>query len=304
MGNYEMFSHQGMMEGGKMVHFREKHNIKIKPRDYENDVLLNLPHVPDKMFIKCPHCKCSIHSGDIGIEKICPKCSYNFRITASERLKITVDIDSFNELFEGIKSDNPIGFPNYLEKLEELRMKTGLDEAVLTGKASIDDQKILIGIMDSRFIMGSMGRLVGEKITKLFELATVEHLPVIIFTASGGARMQEGIISLMQMEKISAAVQRHSSAGLLYISILTDPTTGEVTASFAMQGDIILAEPGALIGFAGKRVINETLRRDLPENFQKSEYLLEHGFVDTVMDRKQMKETLSLLLSLHSKGKK
>lgn len=304
MGNYEMFSHQGMMEGGKMVHFREKHNIKIKPRDYENDVLLNLPHVPDKMFIKCPHCKCSIYSGDIGIEKICPKCSYNFRITASERLKITVDIDSFNELFEGIKSDNPIGFPNYLEKLEELRMKTGLDEAVLTGKASIDDQKILIGIMDSRFIMGSMGRLVGEKITKLFELATVEHLPVIIFTASGGARMQEGIISLMQMEKISAAVQRHSSAGLLYISILTDPTTGEVTASFAMQGDIILAEPGALIGFAGKRVINETLRRDLPENFQKSEYLLEHGFVDTVMDRKQMKETLSLLLSLHSKGKK
>lgn len=293
--------HQSWLEGGEMVHFQNKYSIKIKPRNSENDTLLNLPHVPDKMFIKCPHCKCSIYSGDIGIERICPKCSYNFRMTSRERLKVTVDIDSFIELFEVIESDNPIGLPNYLEKSKELRIKTRLDEAVLTGKATINGQEILIAIMDSRFIMGSMGRGLGEKITKLFELATVELLPVIIFTASGsgGAKMQEDIISLMQMAKISAAVQRHSSVELLYISVLTGQMTGGVTASFAMQGDIILAEPEALIDFTDKSVIKETFRQYLPENFQKSKFLLEHGFIDAVMGRKQMKEALSLLLSLH-----
>ena len=190
-------------------------------------------------------------------------------------------------------------FPGYPEKIASLQQKTGLDEAVVTGKALIDGQPLVIGVMDASFIMGSMGTVVGEKITRAFEKATKEKLPVLIFTASGGARMQEGILSLMQMAKISGAVAKHSAAGLLYVVVLTDPTTGGVSASFAMQGDIILAEPQALIGFAGRRVIEQTINEALPDDFQKAESLLEHGFVDKIVPRPELRNTLSLLLRLH-----
>ncbi len=195
---------------------------------------------------------------------------------------------------------DPLNFPGYLEKIEKMQEKTGLDEAVLTGEATIEGQAVAIGIMDANFIMGSMGTIVGEKITRLFERATEKHLPVVIFTASGGARMQEGIFSLMQMAKISAALQRHNKAGLLYLTVLTDPTTGGVTASFAMDGDIILAEPQSLIGFAGRRVIEQTIRQELPDDFQKAEFLLEHGFVDQIVPRNLLRQRLSDLLRLHS----
>ena len=196
-------------------------------------------------------------------------------------------------------TQDPLNFPGYREKLEQVREKTGLDEAVVTGKARIYGQELALGIMDSNFIMASMGTIVGEKITRLFELALEEELPVVLFTASGGARMQEGIMSLMQMAKISAAVQRHSKAGLFYLTVLTDPTTGGVTASFAMEGDIILAEPQTLIGFAGRRVIESTVRENLPDDFQKAEFLQEHGFVDAIVKRKDLRNQISVLLSLH-----
>ena len=212
---------------------------------------------------------------------------------------MTIDSDSFVEMFTGIETQDPLNFPGYQKKLATMREKTGLDEAVLTGTASIKGQKIALGIMDSNFIMASMGSVVGEKITRLFELATEEKLPVVLFTASGGARMQEGIVSLMQMAKISAAVQRHSKAGLFYLTVLTDPTTGGVTASFAMEGDIIIAESQALVGFAGRRVIESTVREQLPDNFQKAEFLQEHGFVDVIVKRSEMRSTIADLLAFH-----
>jgi len=209
------------------------------------------------------------------------------------------DEDTFEELFTGIETKDPLNFPNYKDKLAQMREKTGLDEAVLTGTASIKGHKTALGIMDSNFIMASMGSVVGEKITRLFEYATELRLPVVLFTASGGARMQEGIISLMQMAKISAAVQRHSKAGLFYLTILTDPTTGGVTASFAMEGDIILAEPQSLVGFAGRRVIESTVRENLPDGFQKAEFLLEHGFVDAIVKRAKLRDKIAKLLEFH-----
>ena len=260
------------------------------------------PEVPDELFDKCPGCKKTIYQKDLGLEKICPHCSYNFRISAKERLALLVDEGSFVEYFTGIETSNPLHFPGYMEKLAETREKTGLDEAVLTGLAEITGQKVALGIMDPNFIMASMGTVVGEKITRLFELATEESLPVVLFTASGGARMQEGIMSLMQMAKISAAVQRHSKAGLFYLTVLTDPTTGGVTASFAMEGDIILAEPQSLVGFAGRRVIESTVRETLPSDFQKAEFLLEHGFVDKIVKRPEMREMIGKLVSLHGGG--
>ena len=207
---------------------------------------------------------------------------------------------SFHNWDSELVTKDPLNFPGYLEKIEKMQEKTGLDEAVLTGEATIEGQAVAIGIMDANFIMGSMGTIVGEKITRLFERATEKHLPVVIFTASGGARMQEGIFSLMQMAKISAALQRHNKAGLLYLTVLTDPTTGGVTASFAMDGDIILAEPQSLIGFAGRRVIEQTIRQELPDDFQKAEFLLEHGFVDQIVPRNLLRQRLSDLLRLHS----
>ncbi|RRD31366.1 acetyl-CoA carboxylase carboxyltransferase subunit beta [Streptococcus minor] len=260
------------------------------------------PEVPDELFDKCPGCKKTIYQKDLGLEKTCPNCSYNFRISAKDRLALLVDEGSFEECFIGIETVNPLHFPGYMEKLAETREKTGLDEAVMTGLAEIGGQKIALGIMDSNFIMASMGTVVGEKITRLFELAIERSLPVVLFTASGGARMQEGIMSLMQMAKISAAVQRHSKAGLFYLTVLTDPTTGGVTASFAMEGDIILAEPQTLVGFAGRRVIESTVRETLPADFQKAEFLLEHGFVDKIVKRQDLRETIGTLVSLHGGG--
>lgn len=257
------------------------------------------PEVPDELFDKCPGCKKTIYQKDLGLEKTCPNCSYNFRISAKDRLALLVDEGSFEECFIGIETANPLHFPGYMEKLAETREKTGLDEAVMTGLAEIGGQKIALGVMDSNFIMASMGTVVGEKITRLFELAIERSLPVVLFTASGGARMQEGIMSLMQMAKISAAVQRHSKAGLFYLTVLTDPTTGGVTASFAMEGDIILAEPQTLVGFAGRRVIESTVRETLPADFQKAEFLLEHGFVDKIVKRQDLRETIGTLVSLH-----
>ncbi|HEM5055277.1 TPA: acetyl-CoA carboxylase carboxyltransferase subunit beta [Streptococcus suis] len=284
-----------------MALFRKKDKyIRINPnRSRIESAPQAKPEVPDELFSKCPACKVILYKNDLGLEKTCQHCSYNFRITAQERLALTVDDGSFEELFTGIETTNPLDFPNYLEKLAATRQKTGLDEAVLTGKATIGGQPVALGIMDSHFIMASMGTVVGEKITRLFELAIEECLPVVLFTTSGGARMQEGIMSLMQMAKISAAVKRHSNAGLFYLTVLTDPTTGGVTASFAMEGDIILAEPQTLVGFAGRRVIESTVRENLPDDFQKAEFLQEHGFVDAIVKRQDLPATISRLLRMH-----
>lgn len=283
-----------------MALFKKKNYIRINPNRDAGQPSQKKPAVPDNMWAKCPGCKRTLYTKDMGIEKVCPYCSYSFRIGAWERLSLTIDEKSFEEWDTDIETNDPLEFPNYLDKIKQMQEKTELHEAVLTGKATLDSQEIAIGVMDANFIMGSMGTVVGEKITRLFERATEGSLPVIIFTASGGARMQEGIFSLMQMAKISGAVKRHSKAGLVYITVLTDPTTGGVTASFAMEGDIILAEPQSLIGFAGRRVIEQTIRQELPEDFQKAEFLLEHGFVDKIVPRNQLRESLSQLVRIHT----
>lgn len=240
-----------------------------------------------------------IYQKDLGPAKICPTCSYNFRISAQERLTLTVDEGSFQELFTDIETKDPLRFPDYQAKLQKARQATGLHEAVLTGTALVKGQRLALAIMDSHFIMASMGTVVGEKITRLFELAISERLPVVIFTASGGARMQEGIMSLMQMAKVSAAIKKHSNAGLFYLTILTDPTTGGVTASFAMEGDMIIAEPQSLVGFAGRRVIETTVRENLPDDFQKAEFLKEHGFVDAIVKRTDLRDRIAHLVAFH-----
>lgn len=280
--------------------FSKKSYIRINPNRESDRSFSKKPTVPDNMWAKCPSCKRTLYTKDMGTEKVCPYCSYSFRIGAWVRLSLTVDEKSFEEWDSDLATEDPLNFPSYLEKIEQMKKKTELNEAVLTGKATIEGAQVAIGIMDANFIMGSMGTVVGEKITRLFERAIEDRLPVVIYTASGGARMQEGIFSLMQMAKISAAVKRHSKAGLLYIAVLTDPTTGGVTASFAMEGDIILAEPQSLIGFAGRRVIEQTIRQKLPDDFQKAEFLLDHGFVDKIVPRNQLKTTLAQLLRLHS----
>ncbi|RHH71019.1 MULTISPECIES: acetyl-CoA carboxylase, carboxyltransferase subunit beta [Vagococcus] len=281
--------------------FKKRDYIRITPLNksvQESDK----PHVPDGVWEKCPSCQKPLHRKELGQERTCQHCGYCFRLGAYDRLDMMMDEGTFQEMFTDIPFKNQINFPDYDEKIKDVREKTGLDEAVVTGIGYMNDHKVAIGVMDSQFIMGSMSHIVGEKITRLVELATEKKLPVILFTASGGARMQEGIISLMQMAKISGAIKRHSESGLLYITVLTDPTTGGVTASFAMQGDIILAEPQALIGFAGRRVIEQTIRQTLPDDFQRAEFLLEHGFIDKIVTRKEMKSTLSTLLLLHNGG--
>ena len=235
---------------------------------------------------------------------VCPSCGAYFRMRAAERLAITVDAGSFSEIDKKLKSKDPIGFPDYAQKLEKAEKVSGLNEGVVCGTAKIDGNDCALFIMDSSFMMGSMGTVVGEKITRLFERAMLNKLPVIGFITSGGARMQEGIFSLMQMAKISGAVKRHSEAGLLYIAVLTDPTTGGITASFAMQGDIIIAEPKALIGFAGQRVIEQTTGQKLPAGFQRSEFQLEHGFIDMIEERQRMSYTLGKLLAIHRRSGK
>lgn len=256
--------------------------------------------IPDNLLFKCPRCQNVMFMDDYkaGL-KVCSACSYHSRISARERLEITADKDSFVEYDPDLISGNPLEFDGYPEKLAEARAATGLKDAVLTGECSIRTRKCVIVVMDSRFMMASMGSVVGEKITRAFERATEKRLPVVVFAASGGARMQEGILSLMQMAKTSAAVAHHSDAGLLYISVLTDPTTGGVTASFASLGDIILAEPKVLIGFAGRRVIEGTIKQRLPDDFQSAEFMLEHGFVDRIVKRVDMRRTISKLLKLH-----
>lgn len=228
---------------------------------------------------------------------VCPHCGFHYRIGPMERLNMVLDAGSFVEWDKNLEYDDPIKFPEYKEKIKHIKSVTNLDEAVITGAGEICGKEVAIGVMASNFLMGSMGKVVGEKITRLIETATSKRLPLIIFCCSGGARMQEGVVSLMQMAKTSAALKKHDEASLLYISILTDPTTGGVTASFAMLADIILAEPGSLIGFAGPRVIEQTIGKKLPEGFQLSEFILEHGFVDKIVKRKKMKEILDRLIN-------
>ena len=275
-----------------------KKNRSISLRRVENRQYK--PEVPEGLMRKCNQCGKAIiaEEAEAGYY-ICPKCGGYFHVPAYTRLEMILDENSFEEWDAQMPVSNPMEYRGYPEKLEALKAKTGLNEAVVTGKGRINGSETVIGVCDGRFLMASMGENVGEKITRAVERATEEHLPVILFCCSGGARMQEGIISLMQMAKTSAAFKRHSDAGLLYISVLTDPTTGGVTASFAMLGDILLAEPGALIGFAGPRVIEQTIRQRLPKGFQRAEFLLEHGFLDAIVERPQMKEVLGNLLDLH-----
>ena len=261
------------------------------------------PEVPEGLLRKCNKCGGAIIAEDVKKDHyICPKCGGYFRVHARRRIEMITDEGSFEEWDSDLQGGNPLEYKGYEEKLKKLQEKTGLSEAVVTGKAKIDGREAVIGVCDGRFLMASMGEAVGEKIARAVERATKERLPVILFACSGGARMQEGIVSLMQMAKTSAALKRHSDAGLLYISVLTDPTTGGVTASFAMLGDVILAEPKALIGFAGPRVIEQTIGQKLPDGFQRAEFLLEHGFLDAIVERPQMKETLSKILALHEVG--
>ena len=258
------------------------------------------PEVPEGLLRKCNKCGAAIIAEDVRQNNnICPKCGGYFRIHAYRRIELMLDKGSFEEWDHDLTGGNPVNYKGYPEKVKALQEKTGLKEAVVTGKGKIGGRETVIAVCDGRFLMASMGWAVGEKITRAVERATEEKLPVIIFACSGGARMQEGITSLMQMAKTSAALEGHSKAGLLYVSVLTEPTTGGVTASFAMLGDIILAEPGALIGFAGPRVIEQTIRQKLPKGFQRAEFLVEHGFVDDIVRRENLKETLGKILEMH-----
>ena len=260
----------------------------------------NEPSIPDGMWIKCNTCKSIIYKKEVTEYKLCPSCGAHFRMSPAERIAITCDEGSFVELDGGMKPKNPMRYPGYDEVIEKAQEKAGIPEAVVTGHAKIDGYEVVLAIMDSHFMMGSMGSVVGEKVTRAVEYATEYRLPLVIFTTSGGARMQEGIMSLMQMAKVSSALARHDEAKLLYVTVLTDPTTGGVTASFAMLGDIILSEPKALIGFAGQRVIQGTIHQKLPEGFQRAEFQLEHGFVDKIVHREKLRDELATILRLHS----
>ena len=258
------------------------------------------PEVPTGLLRKCNKCGAAIIAEDVkNGYYICPKCHGYFRVHAYRRIEMIADEGSFEEWDKEMDFVNPLDFKGYEDKINHLKERTKLNEAVVTGKVMINGNPAVVGVCDGRFMMASMGWIVGEKITRAVERATEEKLPVIIFTCSGGARMQEGIVSLMQMAKTSAALKKHSDAGQLYVSVLTDPTTGGVTASFAMLGDIILAEPKALIGFAGPRVIEQTIGQKLPKGFQRSEFLLDHGFVDRIVEREELKDVLAQILEMH-----
>lgn len=274
---------------------------KKASEEKEEAVYEGQPNIPQGLWRKCNKCGRPIYTEDVKNNfYICPKCDGYFRVHAYRRIEMTIDSGSFEEWDREMEFVNPLNFPEYEKKVQAVREKTNLNEAVVTGRGTIHGQKTVIAVCDSRFIMSSMSHNVGEKIARAVERATALRLPVIIFACSGGARMQEGLVSLMQMEKTSAAIKRHSDAGLLYISVLTEPTTGGVTASFAMLGDIIIAEPKALIGFAGQRVIEQTIRQKLPEGFQRAEFQMEHGFVDLIVERPEMKDTLSSILRIHA----
>lgn len=286
--------------------FKKKNYIPIGRTVLRNDTvnteepkIQDEPIIPDGMWVKCRFCGALIYKKEMDEFKICPKCGGHFRISAKERLAITCDEGTFEEFDADMTSKNPMGYPDYDKLIARMQAKTGLKEAVVTGKCRINGYETVIAVMDSNFMMASMGSVVGEKITRAVERASENNLPIVIFTASGGARMQEGIISLMQMAKTSAAVRRHSDKGLLYLTVMTDPTTGGVSASFANLGDIILAEPKATIGFAGRRVIEGTINEKLPDDFQSAEFQLHHGFVDRIVERKDMKNAISAVFKLH-----
>lgn len=275
-----------------------KIDTKYRPVSHEEEE----PSIPEGLWRKCNKCGQPIYVEDVKNNYyVCPKCGGYFRVHAYRRIEMLTDVGTFEEWNKEMPFSNPLDFPNYEKKVEAAREKTNLNEAIVIGKAKIDGNPAVVGVCDARFIMSSMGHVVGEKITEAVERATKEKLPVILFACSGGARMQEGIVSLMQMAKTSAALKRHHEAGQLFISVLTDPTTGGVTASFAMLGDIIIAEPGALIGFAGPRVIEQTIGQKLPEGFQRAEFLLDHGFVDMILPRQDQKHVIGRILYMHRK---
>ncbi len=271
---------------------------ETKRNEKAKDIMNQQPQVPEGLFQKCSKCNEIIYTEDIIANyHICPNCNNYFRVSPRTRLSMVLDEGSFQEWDKDLPISDPLNFPGYITKLERLRAASNLDEAVITGEGKLNGISVAIGVMASDFLMGSMGEVVGEKLTRLIEGATKRRLPLIVFSCSGGARMQEGIVSLMQMAKTAGALKRHDEAGLLYISVLTDPTTGGVMASFAMLGDVILAEPGVLAGFAGPRVIEQTIGQKLPEGFQRSEFLLEHGFIDKIVKRSRMRAVLSFLVA-------
>lgn len=274
----------------------KKKKEKVKNKDK------NIVSNSDELWTSCTSCKSLILKDDLESNMfVCPKCGHYYRLTARQRMEFFVDEGTFVEHDGDMKAKNILKFPEYNQKIKKAEEESGENESVICGRAKISGYDVCLFAMEPRFMMGSMGSVTGEKITRLFEYAMKENLPVIGFTASGGARMQEGTFSLMQMAKTSGAVKRHSDKGLLYITVLTDPTTGGVTASFAMEGDIIIAEPGALIAFAGPRVIEQTINQKLPEGFQTAEFLLEKGFVDKIVPRSEMKSFFEMMLKLHKK---
>lgn len=283
----------------KLKHMFKKTAVLFRDREDRNQEKKE-PSAPEGLWLKCPKCGEVVYRDDVKAHGyVCPKCEGYFRIGTRTRVRMVADTGTFQEWFTDLETENPLEYPGYEEKIADLQEKTKLHEAVTVGKCMVNGLETVLGVCDARFLMGSMGYVVGEKITRAFERATEEKLPVVLFTSSGGARMQEGIVSLMQMAKTSAAIRKHSEAGLFYLPILTDPTTGGVTASFAMLGDVILAEPGALIGFAGPRVIAQTIGQKLPEGFQRAEFLVEKGIIDGVVERQELKETVWKLLNIH-----
>ena len=283
----------------KLKHMFKKTAVLFRDREDRNQEKKE-PSAPEGLWLKCPKCGEVVYRDDVKAHGyVCPKCEGYFRIGTRTRIRMVADTGTFQEWFTDLETENPLEYPGYEEKIADLQEKTKLHEAVTVGKCMVNGLETVLGVCDARFLMGSMGYVVGEKITRAFERATEETLPVVLFTSSGGARMQEGIVSLMQMAKTSAAIRKHSEAGLFYLPVLTDPTTGGVTASFAMLGDVILAEPGALIGFAGPRVIAQTIGQKLPEGFQRAEFLVEKGIIDGVVERQELKETVWKLLNIH-----
>ena len=283
----------------KLKHMFKKTAFLFRDREDRNQEKKE-PSAPEGLWLKCPKCGEVVYRDDVKAHGyVCPKCEGYFRIGTRTRIRMVADTGTFQEWFTDLETENPLEYPGYEEKIADLQEKTKLHEAVTVGKCMVNGLETVLGVCDARFLMGSMGYVVGEKITRAFERATEEKLPVVLFTSSGGARMQEGIVSLMQMAKTSAAIRKHSEAGLFYLPVLTDPTTGGVTASFAMLGDVILAEPGALIGFAGPRVIAQTIGQKLPEGFQRAEFLVEKGIIDGVVERQELKETVWKLLNIH-----
>lgn len=281
---------------------KRQERLSIFQRFRNKELTTSRKEIPDHIIKRCNECEANMPFMEL-VENsyVCPVCNHHFKISARERLRQLLDDRSFKEFDRYATTKDKDDFPGYQEKLERYQKETGLKEAVVCGVGTIDKQRVVIAVMDSNFMMASMGSVVGDKITRTIEFATKKKLPLLICCASGGARMQEGIISLMQMAKTSAALQRYNQMGGFYISLLTHPTTGGVSASFAMLGDIILAEPKALIGFAGKRVIEKTINETLPENFQSAEFLLEKGFIDRIVERKELKKEIATLLAMHSR---